>query len=375
MKCVILTPSYLPTLNGMAYAADLHAQLLISLGVNTHIICPNVHGEPSNSVSNSGAFVHRFNVGGSGLFWNKIWGDLQGVEDKIVELGADLVIAEGWYTWGSYLLGRMPKGDRKFFLASHGSSPVKKSIKPSDIIKWFGYTLYDQKTQLSIIRKLDGALLLSTHQDNERFSDGVLLKKHSIPVFVCSNSSIFLKNDEQPRSLNSPYTLTVIGEMSENKNQLLAVDLLGELLNLHHVRLQLVYPMENSYSAQVRSTVEQKNMSDHVTYLVGKHRNQLKEAISRSALILVVSNTEAQPIVVIDGLALGVPFVSTNVGCLSSMGGGLTGSTDELISIVDRIFCDPAGYLQLSTDALEYYKDHCSVEVARRVIGEMLATT
>lgn len=375
MRCLIITPSYLPTLNGMSYATQAHASAMVQLGYESHVMCPARGVISSKNVSVTecnGILLHRVNVGGSGLLWNPISGDMQAVERHIQGLNPDVVIAEGWYSWGSYLLGRMEKGSMKFLIFSHGSSPVTSSVSPVNIVKALGYFLYEQSIQRKILKNVDGALVLSEHKDKRRFADWKLFKRFSIPTVVCANTSIFSQENSRPRKLVQPYVLTNIGEMSKNKNQLLAVEVAKKLSKKLPVRLQFVYPTENSYSREVRRKVASLRMDNAVSYVVGCDRESLRDTINGSTIILVVSSTEAQPLVVIDGLVLGIPFVSTDVGCLRSMSGGVIGAPNELHEKIRCMISDPSAYSKFSLDALNYYKESCAPSVLRKSIKKML---
>jgi glycosyltransferase involved in cell wall biosynthesis len=361
----------------MSYAAQAHAQAIAQLGYESHVMCPASAGTSTIDVeppNDDGIVLHRVNVAGSGLMWNPISGDLDAIERYIQELNPDVVIAEGWYSWGSYLLGRMSKGRMKFVIFSHGSSPVTRSLQPANLMKAFGYLLYEKSIQKSILQNLDGALLLSKHKDNRRFSDWKLFEKLSIPMTFCANTSIFPSDQMRPKEAVRPYVLTNIGEMSKNKNQLLAVEVARKLSKKLPIHLRFIYPAENSYSKEVRKMVASLRMEESVSYIVGCERKSLMDIVSGSSIILVVSYTEAQPLVVIDGLALGVPFVSTDVGCLRSMSGGVVSEAKNLDKELESVLSDPGIYSRLSLDALNYYKEFCDPSVTMGSLKKALDT-
>lgn len=367
---LILTPSYFPTLCGMTYASHTHAQILKSLGIETHIITGtnNIDGE-SQSTEN-GITIHRIMIKGSGLPWSPVKEKNNSLENKIRLINPDFIISEGWHTWGTHWFINKKMHNCKYILSSHGSSQGEITLNLPRLIKWIGYKFYDKITNEKILKNLDGAILLSTYEDNKRFRDQKLFKKHKIPLYIIANTSIFSANEINPKKLNK---IIHIGEMGKNKNQKKALEIFMEARKKIPIKLEFIYPSDNKYHLELKRKVKDYKLCNDVNFVKGLPREKLENNIESSSIILVTSITEAQPISVIDAQAFGIPFVSTSVGCLPSMQGGICSSYKDMPNLLVNILTKEGLYKELSKAAYKNNLENHSFNYAKATFKKMLS--
>lgn len=343
---------------GMTYASFSHASCLRDLGFDVYVLHTQsnrgLHYPQRRQVD--GITEIPLKLSGSGLVWNPIQGDPSVLQRIVDDIGPQVIIAEGWYTWGIHLLPALSRPGRRMLLISHGSVEPHKSWRPTDLARSLGYWWYDLMNRRRILRSLSGAGLLSFYQDKKRFRDHRYFKRYRVATFLVPNMSAFQLKSSTPR-LNRGNSIAIVGEMSGNKNQVAA--LTACLAAESTRRVKFIYPIENEYSKQVkRGAASARSIA--IEYVIGKPREQLQVEMDDVDLILLTSGTEAQPLVLIDGLALGIPFVSTQVGCVPAMRGGQVAELAAMPALIDRYFQDNDFYASQSRAAIEYFKSQYS---------------
>lgn len=368
MKIHIHTPSFFPQLVGMTYAADAHARILTSLGADVTVW---VAGKQVDHIDPSQPFdVQYSEISGSGLPWSKLNGDIASVFDNAQISKPDIVIAEGWYTPAALLLPQLKKFCRHAVLASHGAANIsRRDHSISEFIRSSAYRFAEKFSRHDILKAISAALILSDYEGDERFADIQDYKKHNIPTFICPNYSSYHPNIF-PRKLGSGRRLVHIGEMTENKNQELGVSIISQLPSPYE--LTFIYPNENKYSYYIKNLVSKYGLENRVKYVIGKQRDELEKLMDDFDLLLILSHSEAQPIVAVDAVAKAVPFVSTPVGCMAQFEGGLISTKSEFVKNIQKIFYDANSYQKYSTSALKYYQNHLCLEVAKLSLDRMI---
>lgn len=111
------------------------------------------------------------------------------------------------------------------------------------------------------------------------------------------------------------------------------------------IELLLVGPLENANHLQ--SIINQLSLQKNV-HLIGKLYNQaLAEKLSESAALILFSNYENQPVVVLESLCCGTPIITTPVGSLPEI---ITNENGILISVNNEI--------ELSKAIIDVYENY-----------------
>ena len=356
----------------MTYAAHGHAQQLAQLGADVWLVTGG-KGEPRQYPSVSGDYqVKTFDVAGSGLPWSRIRGDLAAVLEFTRTLAPDLVIAEGWYTWGASILPRLRCYSRHCVISSHGAADKTiGEIKLSRIFRSLIYRYFEKFRSGKILDVLSGAMVLSPRIDNDRFADQQQFKQRGIPTFVSPNFSNYI-SAVSPRPLSPARRLLHIGEMCTNKNQRLAIRTLAVLPQ--NYCLELAFPEENEYFRNLKLEAQRLGVSDRIEYTIGLNRTQLEASFQCASLLLILSHTEAQPIVAIDAICTGLPFVATPVGCIAEFEGGLIAEPKDIATAVQSIHASSEIYQSFSRAAIAHYHKACSALISEQSLGRLLSS-
>ncbi len=368
MKIHLHTPSFFPRLVGMTYATHVHAELLSALGADVTVVAPS---DPDASSDNLGYAVRRFDVAGSGLPWNPVRGDINALMAWTASERPDVVIAEGWFTTGASLLRKLKPHTRHLVLSSHGSADLSVERRtPSHIGRAMLYRWNEATHSRAVTSVLSAAIVLSAFEDRDRFQDVRRFRQHGIPMFVCPNSSTYMVAEKQGFDVGKVGIIHV-GEMKPHKNQVQAVNTLAALPR--NFGLTLIYPGATDYLTEVLGLADKLKVRDRLTLVEGKNRAALEPTFAAADLLLITSHSkEAQPIVAVDAMAKGLPFVSTKVGCMPEFEGGLIAPAEELASAVQTICQSGETYMHFSKAATHYSRERLSRDRALHSIQSLL---
>ncbi len=370
MKVHIHTPSFFPSLVGMTYATHVHATLLRELGADVTVVAPRTKsGGISETIDYA---VRHFGVSGSGLPWSKLRGDVDGLLRFNAEERPDIVIAEGWFTTGSVLLPRFREHARHVVLSSHGSADLLlEQRRLSHFARAMAYRWEEATRSRAITRQLSAAIVLSSWEDRFRFQDVRRLRQQHVSLYVCPNSSTYVPTMGHALSAER-VNLIHVGEMKPHKSPETAVRVLAALPDRFH--LTLAFPRETSHLSLVKAVADQAGIRDRLHFIVGRKRSELEPSMADSDVLLITSpSKDVQPIVAVDALAKGVPFVSTNVGCMQEFGGGIVTTPDRMASAVLSICESDVSYQRFSQEACAYREQSLSPAIARAALAKLLS--
>lgn len=370
MKVHIHTPSFFPSLVGMTYATHVHAKLLRELGADVTVIAPRTEkGGISETIDYA---VRHFDVSGSGLPWSRLGGDIDGLLRFNAEERPDIVIAEGWFTTGSVLLPQFRQHARHIILSSHGSADLLlEQRRPSHFARAMAYRWEEATRSKAIMRQLSAAIVLSSWEDRFRFQDVRRFRRHHVPLYVCPNSSTYTPTMGHALSAER-VNLIHVGEMKPHKSPETAVRVLAALPERFH--LTLAFPAETPHLSLVKAVADQAGIRHRLHFIIGRKRSELEASMADSDVLLITSpSKDVQPIVAVDALAKGVPFVSTDVGCMPEFGGGIVAKPDRMASAVLEICDSDASYRRFSQEACAYRERSLSPAIARASLAKMLS--
>lgn len=369
MKVHVYTPSFFPRLVGMTYAAHARAEMLRELGADVTVVAPATTG--AADAIDPGYPVRRFDVRGSGMPWSPVRGDVRGLKEFAARERPGVVISEGWYTWGAWLLPWVRAAGSHAVLASHGAAD--KSVgraAPSAVGRALAYRAFERFGLHGILRSLSAAIVLSTIEDDERFSDNAQFRRAGVPTYVCPNVSAYAPAPA-PRTLPSVRTLLHVGEMLPHKNQLLGVEVLRALPSEY--RFAFAFPVRTPYFDRLRVAVELAGLAGRVEYVEGRNRAQLEEVFDRASCVMILSPAkDTQPIVAVDALRKALPFVSTPVGCMREMEGGLVAPPAGLAASVLRVHGSAEAYSGFSAAAADFYARRYERAISVKALGDLL---
>ena len=375
MHLAILTPSFLPIYNGMTFATMQHASMLTELGHRVTVVaaCPIDHrASVEASLYERGISFLAVDIAGSGLPSRPIVGNVEGFIESISTLGVKLLLVEGRYFWGYHLITLMKRKGLHLALISHGSADSRFKLSIFSAAKWAAYSLYHWRYERSILPMIDAVALLSAHEDNERFRDAKLFRRYGISPVIIGNTSVesVVRGVQKIARSLGKIRIAVVGEMSPTKNQLACIELARGNQAISFIKFY--FQAENEYSLLVEK-MARKSALTNFQYIIGLNREEIIRSLGDIDLILCLSKTEAQPLAIVDGLACGVPFLSTPVGCMPSMRGGLVSKVSGMRRIIERLSSDPSALEDLAHEARLFFEKMHSESAVKPALAALIS--
>lgn len=132
------------------------------------------------------------------------------------------------------------------------------------------------------------------------------LKLKSEQIFLVSN---FVLKDHSKFKVFQPEGLVLVGNLKAVKNHKLAINLakeLGKNLTIY------CRDLEGDYYKELTNYMDSENYSKHVNFITGC--TNVQSQLKKYELGLLTSTSEGDPLVLIEYLAQGLPFLCSDVG-------------------------------------------------------------
>lgn len=115
---------------------------------------------------------------------------------------------------------------------------------------------------------------------------------------------------------------------------------------------------------------------DSIVLHVGLKREQVKEYVKSGSIYMTNSLKEAFPISILEAMAAGVPYISSDVGIVKYLGGGIVPNTQaEFVQSLERLAADDAYRKRLGEEgrreACEKYKISKKVEQLEAILDSL----
>ena len=326
MKVAIATFTFSPERNGVANVCALQTKSLIELGhrvsVLTSINSRNIHDELMDN-----ARVRRFHIIGTGAPHLPVKGEVSNFLKFIDIEQFDVIFVHCWQAWPIKLLSKCSMGKTKLVFFSHGTSVNTVYDWKTAIYKllWLPYRyLFMPKA----FNKFAAFVHLSAKKDNDRFLDNKLCPEHIVHE-VISNCVNHIEYKYQTNADHSCFTLLVVGGYSRLKNelfvlrQLIAMDIPCKINFVGYKANAYSEIMQNEYDHYCQKYAG-KTLSPQIQVQFHYELCELDilALYESSDLCVSASKTECQPLVILQAMAYGIPFLSSDVGCVSELPGG-----------------------------------------------------
>lgn len=263
----------------------------------------------------------------------------------------DFIFCHCWEIWPTALAESVfPRLAGRKIMVSHGYTT--HLWRPNARPPWgLGVLLRSLPKVLGLpatIRKYDRVIFLSETQNFDRFFDQWVAKKTGYqgcrvipngtdPHPARLDPEIFREQHE----LNGKFLVICVANFSVRKNQEAAV-LAYRQARLKDSVLILIGSEFNEYSGKVQKlddTLRKEFPEGEVRYFEKLDRLTTLGAVAASDMFLLAATAETQPISLLEAMAAGKPFLSTDTGCVREMPGGMVaGNERELVAHLQELF-------------------------------------
>lgn len=333
MHLLITAFGFPPEAHGVAHVAFRHAEALARRGHRITVATGFHPGRANRSVIPPGIEVAQFRVMGNAHPRSRYRGEIQAYVDFIRGFTGDLICCHCWQTWSTDLAVRGFGGNpAQKVLVSHGVSANSRWGWPLRFPDWLLWRPYVLREMPRMLRAFDHVVFLSHRRDNDRFYDRRLAvrtgyRTHSVvpngadlPATGAGDAGFKARCGIRSRRM-----VLCVGNYSRLKNERMVLEAFVRA-ELPDTSLVMIGGAPNRYLRGLQRTWERRRRGHPGTvhFLWGLSQAEIRSAYLAADLFASGSRTECFPLVILDAMAAGVPFVSTDAGCVADLPGGLT---------------------------------------------------
>jgi len=353
MKILIATFTYSPALDGVAMAASMLAGILSHAGHEIVIATEGKSDTLPRLDTGSGGLIYEFNISGNITFREGYQGDTERFRDFLRQSRPEVIFFQCWHHWYADLA--MPMKNEigfKTVMISHGYTHhmIERPWNPP-----FGIRRWLKRRRLvndlpRQMRELDHMVFLSGKGDHKRFFDVRLAKKLGIknisviPNAVSTTKTVDGDSFRKKHDLENKTLFLCPANYCTRKNQNLALRVFAASATPNSC-LVFVGSSLGSYGSIMKKSWDKLKVETNgldVRFLEGIPRQEILDAFNACDAVLLTAYAETQPIVLLEAMAFGKPFISTNVGCVEDLQGGMIAHSFKGLSKAVLEFCvDP----------------------------------
>lgn len=375
MKIAICTFTYSPEKNGVANVCKQQAAVISKLGHDVSVLTSKLHNKdfyPFDVID--GINVFRFDISGSGEVLSPISGNISLFRQHIKENDYDVIIIHCWQVWPVKVLVECSLSNTKLVFFSHGTSvnTIYDWRTAIHRLLWLPYRYFFMPKAFDFF---DVFVHLSNKIDNDRFLDNSICPAHIVRKSI-SNCINHIDYRYKVKAKNSVFTILVVGAYSRLKNEIFV---LKQLIKLNlPCRINFVGYQECIYSAKMHDIysryLKHCNFPKvEVFFNYNLNEDDILSLYDSCDVFISASKTECQPLVILQAMAYGIPFLSSDVGCVSELPGGLIYKNQyDFRKKLTLLYCDfhSNGTLlfELSQAGYKYSVEELSTE---KYIGEI----
>jgi 1,2-diacylglycerol 3-alpha-glucosyltransferase len=353
MLCLIVTPSFPPENSGLSNIVERHARFLAGLGYKVTVVTVGQERHSKWLAENFYAeYFQKINFS----FGLSLREDNNCFDQFLLSQQWSVVFLHAWSN---------PVVDRTFSLLPYisGRKILFSHCISVNLFFWrqplrsffrYWWHRYYWWTLPHKIKSLDSLVFLSASGVDTRFDDLRLAKRLRADCHfvynVISESASRLRPDNPP-SFSDRTFLMAVGSYQWHKGFCFVLKAYALSSMSQDVPLHLFGQRFSRYTHYLERLRERLGLPDHsVVFHEGVKEDALFHAYLSARLVLFGSYTECLPLALVDASAAGAPFVSRNVGCISSMPGGVTvGSPLEMSFQIDHLGSDQDAWSGLSS--------------------------
>jgi len=349
VKILITTEQYYPIKSGVSSVVTAIAEELYR---NGHEVYVATGFENRNNLTNNGVNIIEFKVyGGFGNFYR---GEVDKYKDFILNFDCDILINECVQTWTTDLILKyLPLMKAQKFLHSHGFSLLSYRTKnPWAYIKSKFYYYFLHK----FLKSYDHIFLLHNKTVETQY-----LNKYGVDTFSYLPNGVnseFLVDDSKVQSKDK--YLINISNYYPMKNQ----EFLLEAFYKSKTNYKLILIGSSTLKNYLEKLKELKVEFDlkygakNVEFLLNISRDETIKYLECATLFLHSSELEVFPMVIVESMAKKVPYVSTDVGNVSTLPGGyIVQSIDDMASKIDALLSNTVEYEKKSMEGFSIVKN------------------
>lgn len=372
MKIIFTVNTYYPLKDGVQFVTQYLAEGLAKKGHNVIVITSSItcDNAPEHEFYNGveiyrvkAAVKHTFNIGEKKEV-KKLIMTLTENSDALVNVCTQTALTD----WTFPLLKHIKC---KKILYIHGIMDLKLRLADFSSVKDIAHRLWNvirykiyYRHNKKYIKNYDEITQLHQYDSGNLFFE----KKYKLNSNIMENAAaneFFEVYEKNISDLPAEYMLCVANYI-DRKNQKMILEAFYMSKLPENIELILIGSEKTSYYYELEKLITMYNNKygmKKVQLLTNVPREYVSEYTKNASLYLLGSKWEAFPISIIESMAAGVPFVSTNVGIVKYLPGGVVvKSVDEMTYWIELFMSNRQMSSKLGMVGKEYAIENLCVE-------------
>lgn len=327
MRILITTFTFLPNTDGVANVCLHHADGFISNGHKVSIATRKNIQRDLDEFKRKGFDVYEFDVYGGPNYNYK--GEVDKYQKFLIESDFDIILFHCLHSWNTdCAVPVLNQIKAKKVLVSHGyAGNIVYSVR--GLLNYISWQRIKYHVQLKdILEKYDHIVFLSDVKNKDRFYDHYLIDKYKLNSFcVIPNGTELITCQKKKQifrdkyNIKTKYLILSVSKYYKLKNQLMTLKAF-HLSKVRNATLVFIGQNQNTYSKKLEMYC-QKNKLEKVLILDKIPKEDIIDAYFSADIFLSSSHTETQPLIILDAMGSGLPFISTDIGCIATLKGGV----------------------------------------------------
>jgi len=341
---LILAETYEPFKDGVAEAAKVTACGLVARGYQV-TIGTGYHPDRKPDPVGANPAVKQFKVTGSSSWRIGFHGEVVEYQKFVASFCGEFIMCHAWQSWTTDLAMPLFRATKaRTIMVSHGfiAHLIPWHCRfPWGLGFWASWLPYTLRLPF-FLKSFSRVVFLSKRTDNHRFFDHWLAHRLRHPGIAIIPNTVDSVRSNQPLpdfrhefSLGSGLVFLCVANYCDRKNQELAVRAFRNT-RLTGATLVFIGSEYNAYQIGVQKLDQELTQScpeGCVVFLEKISRELTIAAFKACDVVVLTAKQETQPIVLIEAMAFGKPFISTeSSGCIRELAGGIVVDSEHEIS-------------------------------------------
>ncbi len=363
MRILVTAFTFAPQVNGVAEVVGVHVEHLVRRG---HEVTVATGFDPARIVApetNQNPCVVHFKVSGTGNLRSRFRGEIKEYQDFIRRWKGDIIMCHCWQSWCTDLaFPCFPDNAAKKVLISHGFSlhhyPVLVTF-PRGLVTWLAWRPYVWRA-VGMMRRFDRVVFLADLVNRAAYYDHWLAKRRNLQNTCVIPTGVYPEEFESDlpdfraaHGIGAERLVLCLSNYDPHKNQLMALKAFAKA-KVNNAVLAIVGKEFNEYTALLQDWYAQaggEEVIGRVLFLEKLDRKMARAAFRAADLFLCSSLWESGPLIVLEAMASRTAFVSTNVGFVATLPGGVVvADENEMAAAIQKLLNDDERRLQLAQE-------------------------
>lgn len=377
MKIVFTTHTYWPRKDGVQYVTQYMAEGLVKRGHQVVVFAPQGKSKETITEEHNGVRIIRpFFKQKFTLYFGKNRSYKEALLDQckdsdcmincavqspfnnfVLPLLSNINVQKVLYLHGVY--------DYRFPQNMRAKAIIKKALLN---VRWFLF--YHRNA--SRFSRYDKMINITQDSLNSNFFKKIGV---FVPTYIINNAVEDFDKVKQMANVLERLALTGkkyflnVANFNERKNQLMLIKAYAEFYKKTNMDVHLVLIGGTigtdgyEYANECKALISELNCKSKIHFLENMPREDTKVLIKSCYCAVMSSTYEVYPIFLAESLSCAHPFISTNVGSVNQMAGGIVvNNCQEFVRSMIKITSDDNCYHDLMIEGKEYAQKHFSQE-------------